>query len=101
MRELKTSQTVELDEVRANLDSWKQTIHSEVSSLYSSNAVVLVMPNEVRGFLADHPGTPILPGKGVFTKKPDPTGHRKKVRGVACGNFVKPGVGGRNLCKLG
>jgi len=29
----------------------------------------------------------------VFTKKPDPTGHRKKVRGVACGNFVKPGVG--------
>ena len=67
--ELKTTQTVELDEVRAELESWKEPIHSEVSSLYSSGAVVLVESGDVRGFLAEHPGTPILPGKGGLYQK--------------------------------
>ena len=33
-------------------------------------------------------GTRLVPGKGVFTVKPDGNGYRRKTRLVACGNYL-------------
>ena len=34
------------------------------------------------------PGTRLVPGKGVFTVKPDGQGYRRKTRFVACRNHL-------------
>ena len=34
------------------------------------------------------PGTRLVPGKGVFSIKPDGKGYRRKTRFVACGNYL-------------
>ena len=80
------TRTVELSEVKANLQEWVPSITNEVLSLtIVQKAVESITTEELEALRQQHPGLVVFPAKGVFVIKP---GGKKKTRIVACGNFV-------------
>ena len=70
---------VELQEVRENLAS----AFKERENIVKTNKACRVMKRHELP-----PGTRLVPGKGVFTVKPDGKGYRRKTRFVACGKYL-------------
>ena len=79
---------VSLDEVRKDLDGWRQAMLNEYRSLTSETQAI--EPVDV-GTLNDQE-VEYVPGKLVCTLKAGPNGGRKKCRGVICGNLVDQSV---------
>jgi hypothetical protein len=79
------TRTVDLKEVKNNLQEWIQPIKDEVKSLLEKGAVINTPEEDVKEFMAKYPQAEIFPGKGVFVKKP----NKNKARGVVCGNFIR------------
>ena len=80
---LQVTHTVALEDVKANLSKWKQAATKEYLNLKDSKEAFDVVKRR------DLPsGCRVLPGKAVFTVKPDGGGIRRKARFVACGNYI-------------
>ena len=79
-----------MQEVRRDFPKWKEAVENELKSLFETKgALRKVSPEEIeerkkKGDLD------VIPSKLVCTLKPDPTNPRgkRKIRIVACGNFV-------------
>ena len=83
---LQVTHTVALEDVKANLPMWKPAAVKEYNNLKNSKEAFDVVKRK------DLPsGCRVLPGKAVFTVKPDAGGFRRKARFVACGNYVPQG----------
>ena len=80
---LEVVHTVELKEVRENLSKWFPSAFKERENLVKTKKAFRVMKKHELP-----PGTRLVPGKGVFTVKPDGKGYRRKTRFVACGNYL-------------
>ena len=76
-------QTAELKEVRENLAKRLPSAFKERENLVNTKKAFQVMKKHELP-----PGTRLVPGKGVFTVKPDGKGYRRKTRFVACGNYL-------------
>ena len=74
---------MELKEVRENLSKWFPSAFKERENLVKTKKAFRVMKKHELP-----PGTRLVPGKGVFTVKPDGKGYRRKTRFVACGNYL-------------
>lgn len=79
---------VSLDEVKKDLDGWRQAMLNEYRSLTSETQAI--EPVDV-GTLNDQE-VEYVPGKLVCARKAGPNGGRKKCRGVICGNLVDQSV---------
>ncbi|CAE7295309.1 RE1 [Symbiodinium sp. CCMP2592] len=86
---LNVTHTASQEEVRLNLDKWKESIQKELSSLLGPGVLVSHKGQEARDRLSD-PSTTVIPLKGVFTAKPPSSPaeglYRRKCRLVGCGN---------------
>ena len=80
---LEVTHTVSLDDVKANISAWEPSARKEFLNLKDNKCAF-----EVIGRDQLPPGCRIVPGKGVFTVKPDKGGYRRKTRFVACGNYM-------------
>ena len=79
------TQTIPLEEVLKEAHLWLDSMKDEIFALKDMQAIESV-------FVEDVQVDPklILPGKSIFTKKPDEVkGFRYKTRAVICGNFEK------------
>ena len=81
---LEVTHTVSLDDVKANIREWEESARKEFTNLKDNKHAF-----EVVGRDQLPPGCRIVPGKGVFTVKPDKGGFRRKTRFVACGNYME------------
>ena len=89
---LEVTHNVSLDEVKRNRQSWFAAARKEYVNLKESKqAFDTVKRSELP---AD---CQIVPGKAVFTVKPDKNGYRRKARFVACGNHIPAD---QQLCDL-
>ena len=80
---LEVTHNVSLDEVKKNLAAWVKPSEKEYLNLRDNKSAFQVVTR------ADLPDTcRIVPGKAVFTVKPDKSGYRRKTRFVACGNHI-------------
>ena len=80
---LEVVHTVELKEVKEHLAKWVPSAKKELETLVSNKKAFRVMKRRLLP-----KGTRLVPGKGVFTVKPDSNGYRRKTRFVACGNYL-------------
>ena len=80
---LEVVHTVELKEVKEHLAKWVPSAKKELENLVSNKKAFRVMKRHLLP-----KGTRLVPGKGVFTVKPDGNGYRRKTRFVACGNYL-------------
>ena len=88
--EVLQTKVVGMQEVRRDFPKWKEAVENELRSLFETKgALRRVSPGEVeqrkkKGDLD------VIPSKLVCTLKPDPTNPKgkRKIRIVACGNFV-------------
>ena len=80
---LEVVHTVELKEVKEHLAKWVPSAKKELENLVSNEKAFRVMKRHLLP-----KGTRLVPGKGVFTVKPDSNGYRRKTRFVACGNCL-------------
>ena len=79
------------DEVRENLQAWKDAMEKEYNSLIEKGAIEPVSEDQVQSWIAEGEDVEVLPGRGVASEKPqDGLGPRKKYRAVICGNFQAP-----------
>ena len=79
------------DEVRENLQAWKDAMEKEYNSLIEKGAIESVSEDQVQSWIAEGEDVEVLPGRGVASEKPqDGLGPRKKYRAVICGNFQAP-----------
>ena len=86
-RPLEVTHTVSLQDVKRNLDGWKDSAWAEFVNLKEKKQAL-----SVRKRAELPPGCRIVPCKGVYTVKPDKKNfYRRKTRFVACGNHVLPG----------
>ena len=86
---LEVVHTVELREVKENLAKWVPSGRKELDNLVTNKKALRRMKRH------ELPkGTRLVPGKGVFTVKPEGDGYKRKTRFVACGNYLpNDGVG--------
>ena len=75
---------VSLDEVRNNLEGWKQAMMNEYRSLTEETHAI--EPIDVHDL--DDQQTELVPGKLVCTLKAGPNGGKRKCRAVICGNLL-------------
>ena len=80
---LQVVHNVSLEDVKKNIDKWKASAQKEYGNLKDAKDAFTVTK---RRNLPE--GCRVVPGKGVFTVKPDGQSFRRKTRFVACGNFV-------------
>ena len=80
---LQVVHNVSLDDVKRHIDKWKASAMKEFDNLKNAKEAFTVVKRS--GLPA---GCRVVPGKGVFTVKPDGSSFRRKTRFVACGNFV-------------
>ena len=80
---IQVTHTVALDDVKSNIALWTQAAVKEYDNLKNNKDAFDVVKRKDLP-----PGCRILPGKAVFTVKPDGSGVRRKARFVACGNYV-------------
>ena len=80
---LEVTHTVSLDDVKANLEKWAPSAEKEFTNLRSVKRAFDVVSRQDLP-----PGCKIVPGKAVFTVKPDKDSFRRKTRIVACGNYA-------------
>jgi hypothetical protein len=88
--DIKVTQTIPWQEVKEELDLWRDALQAELDALLEMQAVEVVDRSEIPADAI------VLPGKAVFTKKPPKEGkrgHRKKARACVCGNFETSTVG--------
>jgi hypothetical protein len=84
------TKVVGMQEVRRDFPKWKEAVENELRPLFETKgALRRVSPEEIeqrkkKGDLD------VIPSKLVCTLKPDPTNPKgkRKIRIVACGNFV-------------
>ena len=77
--------TVSLNEVRANLNEWKEAMMKEYQSLiHETRAIEPVMITDL-----DQESVEFVPGKLVTVRKAGPQGGKKKCRAVVCGNLLQ------------
>ena len=95
---LEVTHNVSLQDVRKNIDAWKESALKEFTNLTKVKQAFRVvkrseLPSNCR----------IVPCKGVYTVKPDKSelGYRRKTRFVACGNHVPEGEGDFDLFATG
>ncbi|CAE7359300.1 RE1 [Symbiodinium sp. CCMP2592] len=86
---LSVTHTASQEEVRSNLDKWKESIKKELSSLLGPGVLVSHKGQDAKDRLND-PSTTVISLKGVFTAKPPSSPEeglfRRKCRLVGCGN---------------
>ncbi|OLQ04673.1 Copia protein [Symbiodinium microadriaticum] len=97
-KSLEVTHNVSLQDVRKNIDAWKESALKEFTNLTKVKQAFRVvkrseLPSNCR----------IVPCKGVYTVKPDKSelGYRRKTRFVACGNHVPEGEGDFDLFATG
>ena len=79
------------EEVRENLQAWKDAMEKEYNSLIEKGAIESVSEDQVQSWIAEGEDIEVLPGRGVASEKPQETlGPRKKYRAVICGNYQAP-----------
>eukprot|EP00439_Symbiodinium_sp_Y106_P015157 s5414_g2.t1 len=85
---LEVTHTVNLQDVKKNLEAWKPSAWKEFQNLTKTKDALEVTKRHLLP-----PGCRIVPCKGVYTVKPDKgdPGFRRKTRFVACGNHVPEG----------
>ena len=85
---LKVTHTVDPREVLPVVEKWAPAMRAELNSLEQMPAIKKHRGCEAAALRRD-PQVVIVPSKLVFTVKPgaEPGSYRRKVRGVACGNF--------------
>ena len=88
LEEVLQTTTVALEEVRRNVDQWKDAMWSEYRSLTIETGAI--EPIDVS--LLNDEEVEYVPGKLVCTVKAGPNGGRKKCRGVICGNMLDEAV---------
>ena len=77
--------TISLNEVRANLNDWKDAMRMEYHSLiHETRAIEPIMMSEL-----DPEKVEFVPGKLVTVRKAGPQGGKKKCRAVVCGNLLQ------------
>ncbi len=77
--------TVSLNEVRANINEWKEAMGKEYRSLvHETRAIEPVMLAELNPEMVE-----FVPGKLVTVRKAGPQGGKKKCRAVVCGNLLQ------------
>ena len=77
--------TISLNEVRANLNDWKDAMRMEYHSLiHETRAIEPIMMSEL-----DPVKVEFVPGKLVTVRKAGPQGGKKKCRAVVCGNLLQ------------
>ena len=86
--EVLVTTTATLEEVQRDAELWKPSTQAEIKAILDMGAIAIVDISDVAE------ASSILPGKGVFAKKPDEGnaagnegGFRRKTRAVVCGNF--------------
>jgi hypothetical protein len=77
------SKIIQLSEVMANLDEWKEAIKSELDSQYQKGSLRRISRKE-KEELMQREDVRIIPAKGVFVIKQK---KKHKCRIVACGNY--------------
>ena len=82
--EVLQTMVVSLDEVRNNLDAWKQAMVNEYRSLTEETHAI--EPVDVQDL--DDQQVELVPGKLVCTLKAGPNGGKRKCRAVICGNLL-------------
>ena len=75
---------VSLEEVRRNIDGWKEAMMSEYRSLTEETRAIEPVTAET----LEGQDVELVPGKLVCTLKAGPRGGRKKCRAVICGNLL-------------
>eukprot|EP00439_Symbiodinium_sp_Y106_P058405 s5143_g8.t1 len=85
---LKVTHTVDPREVLPVVEKWVPAMKGELNSLEQMPAIKKYRGAEAAALRRD-PQVVVVPSKLVFTVKPgaEPGEYRRKVRGVACGNF--------------
>ncbi|CAE7586277.1 GIP, partial [Symbiodinium sp. CCMP2456] len=85
---LKVTHTVDPREVLPVVERWIPAMKAELDALEKMAAIKRCTGKEAEGLRKD-PNVIVVPSKLVFTIKPglEPGQVRRKVRGVACGNF--------------
>ena len=84
-RSLQVTHNVSLEDVKAHMEKWIPSATKEYQNLKDSKQAFEVVRKE------DLPANcRIVPGKAVFTVKPDGGSFKRKTRLVACGNYVPP-----------
>ena len=95
---LEVTHNVSLQDVRKNIEAWKESALKEFTNLTKVKQAFRVVKRK------DLPSNcRIVPCKGVYTVKPDKSelGYRRKTRFVACGNHVPEGEGDFDLFAAG
>ena len=95
---LEVTHTVSLNEVKKDIEKWRESALKEFSNLKDVKRAFTVkrkrdLPPDCR----------LVPCKGVYTVKPDKseTGFRRKTRFVACGNHMPEGMNSFDLFAAG
>ena len=84
-RPLQVVHNVSLEDVKANMEKWTSSARKEYHNLKDGKEAFDVVKREHLP-----PNCRIVPGKAVFTVKPDGPSFKRKTRLVACGNYVPP-----------
>ena len=82
-KECLVTRTVELTEVRQDLEGWREAISKEYESLLQHRAIQPIGGTEFEGLKNSNKQLEIIPAKLVATVKPP---NRRKARVVGCGN---------------
>ena len=85
-QETLVTRSVTLEEVRRDLESWKDALQAEYKSLIEHGAIRPLSEEEVQQVKATNEEVISIPGMLVATLKPP---SRRKARVVACGNYVQ------------
>lgn len=86
-QEILQTKIVSPQELLKEVDLWDEAIRSELKSLFDDRkALKIVTPEEVKAMEKERRIPPdVVPSKLVITRKP---GGRRKIRIVACGNYI-------------
>ena len=88
--EVLQTKVVGMQEVRRDFPKWKEAVENEIRSLFETKGALRKVSPEEMEERKKKGELDIIPSKLVCTLKPDPTNPKgkRKVRIVACGNFV-------------
>ena len=85
IEETLVARTIPIDEVRKDLDNWKEAIQAEYDSLMNHNAIRALSEEEFNEIQNNKETVNVIPGRLVTVVKPP---QKRKARIVACGNFL-------------
>ena len=85
IEETLVTRTIPVEEVRKDLDNWKEAIQAEYDSLMNHKAIRALSEEEFKEIQCNKETVNVIPGRLVTVVKPP---QKRKARIVACGNFL-------------